>query len=73
MGEFSYMHVDEIADKLLREEVFFDINLPRLLKRDILEEESKLQPKVSILEEEMLKLLEEDNMEANSKSNSAAE
>lgn len=56
-GSFKLEHVDEIADKLLREEVMFDIVLPRLTKRDVLEEMGKIGPKVSPLEAELDALL----------------
>lgn len=54
-GSFETSFIDELADKLLTESILYDIVLPRLTHRDLLEEEGKLKPRVSPLE----KLLEE--------------
>ncbi|NWY41783.1 PR38A factor, partial [Sylvia atricapilla] len=52
-GEFELMHVDEFIDELLHEECVCDIILPRLQKRYVLEEAEQLEPRVSVLEEDM--------------------
>ncbi|XP_057901688.1 pre-mRNA-splicing factor 38A-like [Melospiza georgiana] len=52
-GEFGLMHVDEFIDELLHEERVCDIILPRLQKRNVLEEAEQLEPRVSALEEDM--------------------
>ena len=49
-GSFSKVHMDEFADTLLRSEIYFDVVLPRLTKRDVLEDQGKLQPKQSVME-----------------------
>jgi len=61
------VHVDELADKLLHEEIIFDIVLPRIPQRDVLEEMGKLEPKVSPLEEELEKMLENGDFTQNDK------
>uniref|UniRef100_A0A914XRH9 Pre-mRNA-splicing factor 38 n=1 Tax=Plectus sambesii TaxID=2011161 RepID=A0A914XRH9_9BILA len=49
-GRFELLHMDEFIDQLLREERLCDIQLPRLQKRQALEEVADLQPYVSALE-----------------------
>jgi len=48
-GQFSILHMDELIDKLLRDENFCEINLPRITKRYILEEDNEIKPYVSQL------------------------
>jgi len=52
-GKFEIMHMDELIDQLLREERVCDIQLPRLQKRQVLEEANQLEPRVSALEEDL--------------------
>uniref|UniRef100_A0A3B3YK62 Pre-mRNA-splicing factor 38B n=1 Tax=Poecilia mexicana TaxID=48701 RepID=A0A3B3YK62_9TELE len=52
-GEFELMHVDEFIDELLHAERVCDIILPRLQKRQVLEEAEMLDPRVSALEEDL--------------------
>ncbi|XP_070564135.1 pre-mRNA-splicing factor 38A-like [Ptychodera flava] len=52
-GSFELSHVDEFIDNLLREERVCDIILPRLQKRQVLEESNQLEPRVSALEEDL--------------------
>uniref|UniRef100_A0A5S6QI22 Pre-mRNA-splicing factor 38 n=1 Tax=Trichuris muris TaxID=70415 RepID=A0A5S6QI22_TRIMR len=52
-GKFELMHMDEFVDRLLREERFCDIQLPRLQKRDVLEETGQLQKRISLIDEEL--------------------
>lgn len=42
--KFSVIHMDELIDNLLREERVFDIILPRMTKRIVLEENGDLEP-----------------------------
>jgi pre-mRNA-splicing factor 38A len=42
--KFSVIHMDELIDNLLREERVFDIILPRMTKRFVLEENGDLEP-----------------------------
>jgi pre-mRNA-splicing factor 38A len=41
--------MDEFIDKLLREEIYCEVTLPRISKRPVLEEEGVLEPYVSAL------------------------
>ncbi|XP_046549382.1 pre-mRNA-splicing factor 38A-like [Haliotis rubra] len=52
-GEFEVLHMDEFIDELLREERLFDIILPRIQKRAVLEETNQLEPRVSAVEEDL--------------------
>uniref|UniRef100_A0A8C5D859 Pre-mRNA-splicing factor 38A n=1 Tax=Gouania willdenowi TaxID=441366 RepID=A0A8C5D859_GOUWI len=52
-GEFEVMHVDEFIDELLHAERVCDIILPRLQKRQVLEEGEMLDPRISALEEDL--------------------
>ncbi|XP_061593302.1 pre-mRNA-splicing factor 38A [Cololabis saira] len=52
-GEFELMHVDEFIDELLHGERVCDIILPRLQKRQVLEEAEMLDPRISALEEDL--------------------
>jgi len=53
-GNFELGHVDDFIDQLLREERVCDVQLPRLQKRKILEEGNELDPRVSVLEDDLL-------------------
>ena len=44
------MHMDEFIDQLLRNERFLGINLPRMPKRYVLEEDGELDPYISKLD-----------------------
>ncbi|CAI5636851.1 pre-mRNA-splicing factor 38A isoform X2 [Oreochromis niloticus] len=52
-GEFEVMHVDEFIDGLLQSERMCDVILPRLQKRQVLEEAEMLDPRISALEEDL--------------------
>lgn len=54
MHKFSVIHMDELIDNLLREQRVFDVILPRLTKRLVLEENRDLEPYKSELEEQNL-------------------
>lgn len=53
MGRFSVIHMDEFVDMLLRDERVFDVILPRISKRRVHEEANELDPRISVLEEEI--------------------
>ena len=53
MGQFVLIHMDEFIDDLLREERLCDVILPRIQKRQVLEENNELEPKVSVLEDDL--------------------
>lgn len=48
-GQFDVLHMDEFIDKLLRDDLFCDVTLPRISKRYVLEEEGLLEPYQSAL------------------------
>ncbi|XP_016389868.1 pre-mRNA-splicing factor 38A-like [Sinocyclocheilus rhinocerous] len=52
-GEFELMHVDEFIDELLNAERVCDVILPRLQKRQVLEEAELLDTRISALEEDL--------------------
>lgn len=52
-GCFEIVHMDEFIDELLREERVCDVILPRIQKRHILEENSELELRVSLLDDDM--------------------
>lgn len=52
-GDFELSHVDEFIDQLLHSERVCDVILPRLQKRQVLEEAELLEPRVSALEEDL--------------------
>jgi len=51
-GKYEIVHMDEIADELLNSSYAYDINLPYLPKRRVLEDNGQLDKRVSILEEQ---------------------
>jgi pre-mRNA-splicing factor 38A len=52
-GKFELSHMDEFIDSLLREERFCDSILPRIQRRDVLEEANDIEPRVSVLEDDL--------------------
>lgn len=52
-GCYEIVHMDEFIDELLREERVCDVILPRIQKRHILEENSELELRVSLLDDDM--------------------
>lgn len=53
-NKFSVIYIDELIDNLLREERVFDVILPRLTKRSVLEANKDIEPYRSELEEQNL-------------------
>ncbi|KAL7673221.1 hypothetical protein ACOME3_008089 [Neoechinorhynchus agilis] len=51
-GEFELVYMDEFIDSLLRDERVCDVQLPRLQKRNVLEANNVLEPRISFLDEE---------------------
>ncbi|XP_074643921.1 pre-mRNA-splicing factor 38A-like [Tubulanus polymorphus] len=68
-GSFVVCHMDEYIDDLLHEERNCDVILPRIQKRNVLEENNELEPRVSALEEDMddMEDEEEDDEEINTR------
>lgn len=48
-GEFTIVYMDEFVDRLLNNEVVLDIVLPRIQKRQNLEEQELIEPRQSVL------------------------
>ncbi|CAD5224450.1 unnamed protein product [Bursaphelenchus okinawaensis] len=63
MGQFELIHMDEFIDSLLREDSYCDIQLPRLQKRQALEESNQIDPYVSSLDEDLDNLSESESDE----------
>lgn len=76
-GNYEIVHMDEFIDELLKEERVCDVILPRIQKRNILEENSELEPRVSLLDddmdEEMMSEDEEEKAEIKNDSKSKSE
>lgn len=60
-GNFELSHMDEFIDSLLREERINDVQLPRLQKRKVLEENNELDARVSVLEDDLLEEASSDS------------
>lgn len=54
-GNYSLTHMDEFIDQLLTEERVCELILPRLTKRSVLESNDGLRPRVSRLEDALLR------------------
>ena len=50
---YAIIHMDEYIDSLLNDEHIFEISLPKIPKRSVLEENGELSPYVSVLENEL--------------------
>ena len=50
---YAIIHMDEYIDQLLNDEHIFEISLPKIPKRSVLEENGELSPYVSVLENEL--------------------
>ena len=59
---YAIIHMDEYIDSLLNDEHIFEISLPKIPKRSVLEENGELSPYVSVLENEL-------NVDRNKKDN----
>jgi pre-mRNA-splicing factor 38A len=52
-GSYSILHMDEFIESLLNSESLFEVTLPALTKRRILEQNGELQPRMSLLEADL--------------------
>nr|CAG4649699.1 EOG090X0DXI [Scapholeberis mucronata] len=52
-GNFELLYMDDFIDHLLRDERYCDVILPRIQKRQVLEEANEIEPRISALEEDM--------------------
>ncbi|KAG7697684.1 hypothetical protein KL930_000261 [Ogataea haglerorum] len=57
------IHLDEYIDKLLQEDKFFDMVLPRLIDRLVLEDQELLEPRQGSLQEESERMYEDEKNE----------
>lgn len=62
MGQMELGHMDEFIDELLREERACDVILPRIQKRQVLESSNQLEPRRSLLDDD-LEEMESDSEE----------
>ncbi|KAF8068453.1 PRP38 [Scenedesmus sp. PABB004] len=51
-GSFALAHVDEVVDDMLRRDYLFDVALPHIPLRHLLEKAGTLEPRVSLLDED---------------------
>ncbi|KAL1947527.1 hypothetical protein VTO73DRAFT_13251 [Trametes versicolor] len=71
MGGYSIVHMDEFIDQLLNEERVCDLILPRLTKRDVLEELDEIGPRKSRLLDAMEGKSEHGSQKSRSRSRSS--
>lgn len=62
-GSFDLIHMDEFIDELLREERVYDVILPRIQKRHVLEENNELEAKISALDDDFEEGIESSDEE----------
>ncbi|KAI6174135.1 Pre-mRNA-splicing factor 38 [Aphelenchoides besseyi] len=67
MGHYELLHMDEFIDHLLRDEGYCDITLPRLQKRQALEDTDQLKLYESALDEDLENLSSESEDEVREK------
>lgn len=74
-GKLSIIHMDEFVDWLLRDETVCDVTMPQLPRREVLEETIQLEPRVSVLEDDLADLEDLEELAAGKESgdNQAAE
>lgn len=73
-AQFEIVHMDEFIDELLRNDRVCDIILPRIQKRNVLEENNEIEPKVSALDDDFDEdVPSEDENIVNEKSSSVLE
>ena len=73
-GTFILTHVDELIDDMLRKDYLFDIALPRVPARSVLEKSNGLEKRLSVLDEEFQALVEvEEKAKAAKAAQEAAE
>lgn len=53
VGQYEIVYMDEFIDELLKSDRVCDIIMPRIQKRAVLEENNELEPKVSVLDEDL--------------------
>lgn len=68
-AKYELIHMDEFIDELLHGERVCDISLPRLQKRNVLEELNEIEPRISALD---VNLDDADETSSESESNSSS-
>lgn len=63
-GRYELVHMDEIADELLTSDYAYDMNLPYLPRRKLLEDAGLIDSRVTVLSREELKQMAEEDEEA---------
>lgn len=63
MGKMELSHMDEFIDELLREERACDVILPRIQKRQVLESSNQLDPRRSLLDDDLEEMDSESDEE----------
>ncbi|KAL7070189.1 hypothetical protein ACQ4LE_010535 [Meloidogyne hapla] len=63
MGKFELLYMDDFIDNLMREDHYCDIQLPRLQKRQALEETDQLEVYQSALDEDLERLSSSEDSE----------
>ncbi|KAF7632188.1 hypothetical protein Mgra_00008373 [Meloidogyne graminicola] len=63
MGKFELLYMDDFIDNLMREDHYCDIQLPRLQKRQALEETDQLEAYQSALDEDLERLSSSEDSE----------
>ena len=70
-GEYKIIYMDELVENLIENESVFDIVLPKIIKRNVLEENGQLKERKSVLENELnfgkFKENEDDKSDKNDK------
>jgi len=72
-GRFELMYMDDFIDQLLHDERCCDVQLPRLQKRQALEEVGDLEPYVSALEGDLEKMSSDEEAEERQREKDARE
>lgn len=67
-GGYDILYMDQLAHSLLTESIYLDINMSRLTKRVLLEDDNRIEPRVSALQEEL-----EQQADSRSRSRSRSE
>lgn len=72
-GKISIIHMDEFIDWLLREETVCEVTMPGLPKREVLEDVDRLEPRASVLDDDLEDLDNLLELDAAAEKTSAAE
>lgn len=62
-GKYDIFHMDEFIEELLTKEVACDVSLPFITKRHLLEQSGQLKERISALDEDDLKMINQEQQE----------